>query len=49
SLSRSNRNNWFPPLDLHENEKEFVVNAELPGVTKKQINVDVREDTLVIS
>ncbi|RIB13113.1 HSP20-like chaperone [Gigaspora rosea] len=49
SLSRSNRNNWFPPLDLHESEKEFVVNAELPGVTKKQVNVDVREDTLVIS
>ncbi|CAG8626659.1 22061_t:CDS:2 [Gigaspora rosea] len=49
SLSRSNRNNWFPPLDLHESEKEFVVNAELPGLTKKQVNVDVREDTLVIS
>ncbi|KAF0470042.1 HSP20-like chaperone [Gigaspora margarita] len=25
SLSHSNRNNWFPPLDLHESEKEFVV------------------------
>ncbi|KAF0478396.1 HSP20-like chaperone [Gigaspora margarita] len=49
SLFRTNRNNWFPPLDFHEDEKEFVVNAELPGVTKEQVNVDVREDTLVIS
>ncbi|CAG8763890.1 5798_t:CDS:2 [Dentiscutata erythropus] len=50
SVSRSSRNNnWFPPLDLHETEKEFVLNAELPGVTKEQVNVDVREDTLIIS
>ncbi|CAG8650061.1 19523_t:CDS:2 [Dentiscutata erythropus] len=49
SLFRTNRNNWFPPLDFVENEKEFVIHAELPGVTKEQVNVDVREDTFVIS
>ncbi|CAG8548960.1 17191_t:CDS:2 [Dentiscutata heterogama] len=46
SLFRTNR---FPPLDFHESEKEYIVNAELPGITKEQVNVDVREDTLVIS
>ncbi|KAF0536077.1 HSP20-like chaperone [Gigaspora margarita] len=50
SLFRTNRNSWFPPLDFHEEEKEYIVNAELPGATKEQVNIDVREDdTLVIS
>ncbi|CAG8710947.1 9465_t:CDS:2 [Cetraspora pellucida] len=48
SLFRSNVNR-IPPLDVHETDKEFVVNAELPGVTKEQVNVDVHDDTLVIS
>ncbi|CAG8800488.1 15429_t:CDS:2 [Cetraspora pellucida] len=48
SLFRSNFNR-IPPLDVHETDTEFVVNAELPGVTKEQVNVDVHDDTLVIS
>ncbi|CAG8442076.1 8747_t:CDS:2 [Acaulospora morrowiae] len=50
--SKGNRNynrSWAPPLDVHETEKEFIVNAELPGVSKDQINVDVRDKALVIS
>ncbi|CAG8750636.1 4939_t:CDS:2, partial [Dentiscutata erythropus] len=43
------RTGWVPSLDVHESEKEFIVNAELPGVTKEQINLDVRENTLLIS
>ncbi|RIB03257.1 HSP20-like chaperone [Gigaspora rosea] len=39
----------IPPLDVHEVDKEFVVNAELPGVTKEQINLDVRDGALYIS
>ncbi|CAG8632584.1 7974_t:CDS:2 [Cetraspora pellucida] len=49
TTKRNDRTSWVPPLDVHENEKEFVVNAELPGVTKEQINLDVRENALVIS
>ncbi|RIB02952.1 HSP20-like chaperone [Gigaspora rosea] len=49
SRSGSSRTNWAPPLDVHESEKEYSVNAELPGVTKEQINLDVRENTLIIS
>ncbi|CAG8735809.1 12547_t:CDS:2 [Dentiscutata heterogama] len=45
SVTRSGR----IPLDIHEGEKEFTVCAELPGVTKEQINLDVRENMLVIS
>ncbi|CAG8655518.1 16092_t:CDS:2 [Dentiscutata erythropus] len=37
------------PLDIHEGEKEFTVCAELPGVTKEQVNLNIRENMLVIS
>ncbi|CAG8723431.1 16592_t:CDS:2 [Acaulospora morrowiae] len=51
SNARDNRLSkyWAPPLDVHETEKEYIVNAELPGVNKENINVDVRENALVIS
>ncbi|CAG8787167.1 9523_t:CDS:2, partial [Dentiscutata erythropus] len=45
SVTRSSR----VPLDIHEGENEFTVCAELPGVTKEQINLDVHENMLVIS
>ncbi|GBB88706.1 hypothetical protein RclHR1_15270007 [Rhizophagus clarus] len=47
--SRTSNNTFVPLLDVHENENEFHVNAELPGVNKDQINVDVRDNTLIIS
>ncbi|RIA82026.1 heat shock protein, Hsp20 family [Glomus cerebriforme] len=40
---------WSPLIDVHETDKEFTVNAELPGITKEQINVDVHDNSLVIS
>ncbi|KAF0542803.1 HSP20-like chaperone [Gigaspora margarita] len=49
SVQRSNRGFRIQPLDVHEGDKEFVVNAELPGVTKEQINLDVRDGSLYIS
>ncbi|RIB02784.1 HSP20-like chaperone [Gigaspora rosea] len=49
NVQRSNRGFRIPPLDVHEGDKEFVVNAELPGVTKEQINLDVRDGALYIS
>ncbi|KAF0542798.1 HSP20-like chaperone [Gigaspora margarita] len=50
SVQRSNRGGFrIPPLDVHEGDKEFVVNAELPGVTKEQINLDIHDGALCIS
>ncbi|CAG8746342.1 17111_t:CDS:2 [Funneliformis caledonium] len=36
-------NTWAPPMDVHENDKEFT------GMKKEEINVDVRDNALVIS
>lgn len=36
-------------VDVMENEEEYVVEAELPGVNKEEINIDLRNDKLTIS
>ncbi|MFO1489030.1 MAG: Hsp20/alpha crystallin family protein [Verrucomicrobiota bacterium] len=40
---------WTPPLDLHENKDSFVIKAELPGVSKEDVNVSIQDGTLTIS
>lgn len=36
-------------LDIRETEQEFIVDAELPGMKKENIKVDVEDNQLVIS
>lgn len=40
---------WYPCVDIGENEKEFIVRAELPEVKKEDIKVNVEDGTLTIS
>ncbi|CAI2177274.1 14597_t:CDS:2 [Funneliformis geosporum] len=40
---------WSPLIDVHESDKELTVHAELPGLDKDQVNVDIRNNALVIS
>jgi HSP20 family protein len=40
---------WAPLADLSETEDAYVVRAELPGVNKDQINVEIHDRELVIS
>ncbi len=35
--------------DIKENEKEFIVEAEIPGVVKEDIKLDLKDDTLTIA
>ncbi|MDQ2085606.1 Hsp20/alpha crystallin family protein [Herbivorax sp. ANBcel31] len=35
--------------DIRETEKEYIVDAEIPGAKKEDINVELRDDTLTIS
>ncbi|MCR4437144.1 MAG: Hsp20/alpha crystallin family protein [Clostridiales bacterium] len=35
--------------DIRETDKEFIVDAELPGVRKEDIRLDLRDDVLTIS
>jgi HSP20 family protein len=40
---------WSPMVDIGENDKEFVVKAELPEVKKEDIKVNVENNTLSIT
>lgn len=35
--------------DIRETEKEYIIDAEMPGVRKEDIKLDLRDDTLTIS
>ena len=38
-----------PRVDVQESEKEYVVNAELPGIAEGDIDVQLSDDVLTIS
>ncbi len=40
---------WTPSVDIGENDKEYIVKAELPEVKKEDIKVNIDEGTLSIS
>ena len=39
---------FTPSIDVKENEKEFIIKAELPGVEEKDIEVTVTNDAVTI-
>ena len=39
---------WSPSVDIGEDEKEFVLKAELPDISKQDIEVSVEDGTLSI-
>jgi HSP20 family protein len=40
---------WTPFADIEETEDAWIVEAELPGVDRKDVNVELRDSELVIS
>ena len=39
---------WTPPVDLYETATEYVLTAELPGLSRDQIEIDVEAFRIVI-
>jgi HSP20 family protein len=39
---------WAPAIDVYENDDKVVVKTELPGLSEKDIEVDILGDTLTI-
>jgi HSP20 family protein len=40
---------WAPLVDITEDEKEFLIKAELPGLKKEEVKVSVDEGVMTIS
>ena len=39
---------WTPPVDLYETASDFVLTAELPGLTREQIEIQAEDGRIVI-
>src|SRR5205823_14161157 len=39
---------WTPPVDLYETPSAFVLTAELPGLTRDQIEIHAEDSRIVI-
>lgn len=40
--------NWVPPVDIYESETELVLAADLPGVKRENVEVELLGDVLTI-
>ena len=43
------KTSWAPRVEVRETEKEIYIDAELPGIDKKDVKVEVRDNTLTLS
>ena len=46
--SHSHDASWTPAVDIHEEPKQFVVRADLPGVTPKDIEITAEKGVLAL-
>ena len=40
---------WNPAVDVKETDHSFLISADIPGLTKKDINIEVSDDVLSIT
>ncbi len=47
--SGSGSRNWFPPTNIFQEDGEYTIKAELPGVKRDDIDIDVQRNRIRIS
>ena len=40
---------WIPPMDLVENGEDYMLRADLPGVSESDVNIELDDGVLTIS
>jgi HSP20 family protein len=48
-FTRAMEGTWVPKLDLAETEKEFVIRAEVPGVPRENLDVNLEDNILTLT
>lgn len=43
-----NVGNWTPAVDIHEDENQYTITADLPGVKKEDISLSVHDNVVTI-
>lgn len=49
NAERSESVHWVPRVEVEENEDEFVMSLEVPGMKKKDIDISVKDNVITIS
>jgi HSP20 family protein len=47
-LSAHHADSWTPPIDVYETADSYVVTAELPGLTREEVDLAVEDARLTI-
>jgi HSP20 family protein len=47
-LSAHRTDSWTPPIDVYETADAYIVSAELPGLTREQIELSMADSRLTI-
>ncbi|HXG57201.1 MAG TPA: Hsp20/alpha crystallin family protein [Vicinamibacterales bacterium] len=47
-LSGHHPDSWAPPIDVYETSERYVIAAELPGLTREQIELAMEDSRLTI-
>ena len=42
------KDTWAPAVDIYETNDSFVVSADLPGLDKDEIQIDLKDNTLTL-
>jgi HSP20 family protein len=40
---------WIPPIDVHETADDYIITAELPGLSRDDIDIQVHDGRVQIS
>ena len=49
TLKKAMEEKWLPALDLTETDKEYIIRAEIPGVPRENLDVQVEGDILTLT
>jgi HSP20 family protein len=49
ATSTPSASKWYPAVDVLESKDSYLIRAELPGMTREDIKVEVKDGNLVLS
>ena len=49
SLMSRTRESWYPSVDIEENDDDYIVLLELPGMKKEDVKISFHDDILTVS